>query len=152
MLLYKGGFYSEGTDVFVISSNRRTLLFSWAWILNLRYFKWLKSCQIRDWVSSEGSNSKMKPYLSLQSHFRHLYTYMTWFKSFKISQFQNSSSGKKWGLAVWGNDQCISTFWIKATFRDEAHFLCSLSILFWAVGNGWAGWTFFHPLVHPSNK
>ena len=24
----KGGFYSEGTDVFVISSNRRTLLFS----------------------------------------------------------------------------------------------------------------------------
>ena len=24
----KGGFYSEGTDAFVISSNRRTLLFS----------------------------------------------------------------------------------------------------------------------------
>ena len=26
--LIKGGFYSEGTDAFVISSNRRTLLFS----------------------------------------------------------------------------------------------------------------------------
>ena len=73
----KGGFYSEGTDAFFISSNRRTLLFSWAWILNLRYFKWPKSCQIRAWVSSEGSNSKMKPYLSLQSHFRHLYD-MIW--------------------------------------------------------------------------
>ena len=30
---FKGGFYSEGTDAFVISLNRRTLLFSWAWIL-----------------------------------------------------------------------------------------------------------------------
>ena len=69
----KGGFYPEGTDTFVISSNRWILLFSWAWILNLRYFRCLKSCHIRAWVSSKGSNSKMKPYLSLQSHFRHLY-------------------------------------------------------------------------------
>ena len=68
---------SEGTDTFVISSNRRNLLFSWAWILNLRYFKWLKSCQIWAWVTSEGSNSKLKPYLSLQSHFWHLYD-MIW--------------------------------------------------------------------------
>ena len=73
----KDGFYLEGTDAFVISSNRRTFLFSWAWILNLRYIKWPKSCQIRAWVSSEGSNSKMKPYLSLQNHFRHLYD-MIW--------------------------------------------------------------------------
>ena len=31
-------------------------------------------------------------------------TYMTWFESFKISQFQNSSSGKYWGLAAGGNE------------------------------------------------
>ena len=43
----KGGFYKESTDAFVISSNRKTLLFSWDWILNLRYFKGLKSNQIR---------------------------------------------------------------------------------------------------------
>ena len=60
-------FFSEGTDAFVISSNRQRLLFSWAWILNLWYFKGLKSCHIRPWCSSEGSNSKMEPYLSLQS-------------------------------------------------------------------------------------
>ena len=43
----KGGFYSEGADGFVISSNRQTSLFSWAWILNLWYFNGLKSSQIR---------------------------------------------------------------------------------------------------------
>ena len=31
----KGGFYSEGADTFVISSSRRTLLFSWAWIWDI---------------------------------------------------------------------------------------------------------------------
>ena len=66
----KGGFYSEGTDEIVISSTKRTLSFSWAWILNLRCFKGLKLCQIRAWSSSEGSNTKMEPYLSLQSFFR----------------------------------------------------------------------------------
>ena len=30
---YKGGFCSEGIEVFVISSNRRILIFSWAWIM-----------------------------------------------------------------------------------------------------------------------
>ena len=44
---FKGGFYS------VIFSNKRTLLFSWAWILKLRDFKGLKSCQIRAWSDSE---------------------------------------------------------------------------------------------------
>ena len=33
--IVKGGFYSEGIDAFVISSNRRTLLFSWAWNFEL---------------------------------------------------------------------------------------------------------------------
>ena len=28
MAVFKGGFYSEGTDAYVISSNRQTLLFS----------------------------------------------------------------------------------------------------------------------------
>ena len=32
-IIPKGGFYSEGADLFAISSNRRTLLFCWAWIL-----------------------------------------------------------------------------------------------------------------------
>ena len=71
-----GGFYSEGTDAFVISSNRRTSLFSWAWNVNLRYFKGLKSCQIISWSSFVGSNSKMEPYLSLQSHFLHLWHFL----------------------------------------------------------------------------
>ena len=35
IIFAKGGFYSEGTDAFVISSNKWTLLFSWPWILNL---------------------------------------------------------------------------------------------------------------------
>ena len=39
---FKGGFYSEGVDEFVISSNRQTSLFSWAWILNFWDFKGLK--------------------------------------------------------------------------------------------------------------
>ena len=39
--------------------------------LNLRNLKGLKSCQTRTWSSSEGSNDKMEPYLSLQSHFLH---------------------------------------------------------------------------------
>ena len=68
----KGGFVSEGTDAFVISSNRQTLLFSWAWILKMWYFKGLKSCQIRAWIGSEGSYSKIESYLSLQNHFRPL--------------------------------------------------------------------------------
>ena len=72
--LSKGGFYSEGTDAIVISSKRRTLLFSWALILNLWYLKGLKICQITAWCRFEGSNSsKMKPYLNLQIHFRSLY-------------------------------------------------------------------------------
>ena len=45
----KGSFYSEGADAFVISSNRRTLLFSWAWnfeilrtqIMSHKGLKWL---------------------------------------------------------------------------------------------------------------
>ena len=49
----KGGFYSEGTDAFVISSNKRTLFFFWAWILNLWCFKGLKLCQIKACCSSE---------------------------------------------------------------------------------------------------
>ena len=73
----KGGFYSEGTDAFVISSNRQTLLFSWAWILNLWYFRGLKWFQIRAWCSSEAPNSKMETYLRLQSHFRPLFD-MIW--------------------------------------------------------------------------
>ena len=47
----KGGFYS-----FAISSNIQTLLFSWAWILKFWDFKGLKSCHIRAWSSTEGSN------------------------------------------------------------------------------------------------
>ena len=43
----KGGFYSEGTDVFVISPNRWTKLFSWTWILTFCHFKWFKFCHIR---------------------------------------------------------------------------------------------------------
>ena len=71
------------TDAFVISSNRQTLLFSLAWILNLRYFKGLKLYQIRAWCSSEGSNSKMEYYLKLQSHFLYLYD-MIWDKDLSI--------------------------------------------------------------------
>ena len=64
---FKGGFYSEGTDAIVISSNKRTLLFSWAWILKLRDFKGLKSCQIRAWSGSEVSNKAPFCYFSLQN-------------------------------------------------------------------------------------
>ena len=113
MFYTKGSFYSEGTDTFVISSNRQTLLFSWAWILNLRYFRWLKSCQIRAWVSSEGWNSKMKPCLSLQSHFRLLFDMIRAFWNITNSKFKLRKIIK---FGVWRNDKCISTFWIKATF------------------------------------
>ena len=41
--------------------------------------------------------------------------YDTLFKTLKMTQFQNSSSGKQFGLFVWGYDKWISTFWIKAT-------------------------------------
>ena len=66
----KGGFYSEGVDEFVISSNRQTSLFSWAWILNLWDFKGLKSCPKQTWSVSDGSNCTPFCYLSPQSRFR----------------------------------------------------------------------------------
>ena len=68
----KGGFYSEGTGAFDISSNRQILLFSWAWILNLCYFKGLNLCEIRAWCGFEGLISKMEPCFSLQSSSRSL--------------------------------------------------------------------------------
>ena len=68
---------NEGTDAFVISPNRQTLLFSWAWILKLWHFKGLKSCHKRAWSGSEGSNKVPFGYLSLQSCFRLLFD-MSW--------------------------------------------------------------------------
>ena len=35
-----------------------------------------------------------------------------------MTQFQNSSSGKQFGLSVWGYDK-YSVFWIKATFQGR---------------------------------
>ena len=84
----KGGFYSEDTDAFAISSNRLTLLFSWAWILKLWDFKVLKSCHIRTWSGSEGSNSKMEPYMSLQSYFSPLCDMIWALKNVKVSKFK----------------------------------------------------------------
>ena len=64
------GFYSEVSDALIISSNRRTLLFSWAWILKLWDFKGLKACHISVGSCSEASNKAPFYYLSLQSWFR----------------------------------------------------------------------------------
>ena len=58
-LIDKGSFYSEGNDAFFLN-------------FKLWHFKVLKSCHIRTWSCSEGSNSKMEPCLSLQSSFRSL--------------------------------------------------------------------------------
>ena len=50
----------------------------------------LISCQIRAWSSSEGTDSKMKPYLSLLSHFRSL-TDIIWAPwNFKIQAQENN--------------------------------------------------------------
>ena len=85
----KGGFYSEVADTFVISSSRQTLLFSWAWTLKLWNFKWLKSCHIcRKW--SEGSNSKIEPYMILQSHFRAFFNTIWVLKNFKSQAQENN--------------------------------------------------------------
>ena len=64
----KGGFYSEGADTFVISSNRQTLLFSWAWILKI-----VKLYHIRTWSGSKGSNKAPFCYLSIESYFTFLF-------------------------------------------------------------------------------
>ena len=69
----KGGFCSEGTDAFVISSNRRNLLFSWVWILKFWYFQRLESCHIRTQIGSEGWNKASFCYLSLQNRIRLLF-------------------------------------------------------------------------------
>ena len=84
----KGGFYSEDTDVFVISSNRQTLLFSWAWILKLWDFKGLKSCYISAWSGSEGSNKALFYYLSLQSCFGLLFDMISVHKNITNSKFK----------------------------------------------------------------
>ena len=81
-------FFSESADVFLISSNRQTLLFSWVWILNLWNFKGLESCQLRAFSSSEVSNSKMEPYLSLHSFFRLLCDIIWDLQSLTISKFK----------------------------------------------------------------
>ena len=73
----KGGFYSEGADIFVLSSYSQTSLFSGAWILKLWHFKLLKSCHISAWSGSEGSNRASFYYLSLQSWLRLLFD-MIW--------------------------------------------------------------------------
>ena len=102
---FKGGFYSEGVDEFVISSNRQTLLFSWAWILNLWYFKRLKSCPIRVWSVSDGSNCALFCYLSLQSHFRLLFD-MIWApwnitnSKFKLRKIMRFVCLRKWEMYV----------------------------------------------------
>ena len=54
------GAFSEGTDAFVISSKRWTLLFFWAWIFKLWDFKGLKSWV---WSVSKGSNKASFCYL-----------------------------------------------------------------------------------------
>ena len=76
----KGGFYFEGTDEFVISSNRRTLLFSCAWILKLWDFKLLKSCHKRAWSGSEGSN---RLYFAIWAFRAASGIYLTWFEPLK---------------------------------------------------------------------
>ena len=68
-------------------------------------------------------------YLNLQNWLRLLFD-MIWV--IKISRIQNSSSGKWLGSSVRGNDKCIGTFWIKATFskrqnnRDDCSNFCGL--------------------------
>ena len=79
--LLKGVLYSEGTDAFVISSNRWTLIFSWAWILKLWDFKEVKSCHKRAWSGSEGSNKALFCNVGLQIA---LGSYLTWFEPFKM--------------------------------------------------------------------
>ena len=110
----KGGFYSEGTDVFVRSPNRWTKLFFWTWILKFCQFKKLKSCHIRlhfaIWAFSEASGPLMRDNLS----------------PLKWLIFKNSRSGKTFGSSAWRNDKRNSTFWIKATFRT---FQCSRLVL-----------------------
>ena len=66
----KVAFIQKVLIAFVISSNRWTLLFSWAWILNLWEFKGLKSCYISAWSGSEGSNRASFYYLSLYTWLR----------------------------------------------------------------------------------
>ena len=91
-LLIKVGFFQKvSTDAVVISSNRRTLLFSWARILKLWDSKGLKSCHIKAWSCFKGSNKTQFCYISLQSHFRLLFD-MIW--ALWNSHFQNS----KWQL------------------------------------------------------
>ena len=84
----KGGFYSEDTPEFVVSSNRWTLLFSWAWILKLWDFESLKLCHIRAWRSFEGSNKAPFCYLRLQSCFRPLFDTIWALSNFTNSKFR----------------------------------------------------------------
>ena len=82
---FEGGFYSEGTDAFAIFSNRRTLLISWAWILNLRYFKGLKLSQIRAWSSSEGETAKWSIIWAFKDTSDPC---ISWFEPFEILYFK----------------------------------------------------------------
>ena len=82
---WKGGFFSERADAFVISPNRRTSFFSWPRILIFFCSKGLKSCQIRTWSCSECSK---KAFEQLQVLIWHDLRHLEWKK------FQNSSSGK----------------------------------------------------------
>ena len=99
----KGGFYSEGVDEFVISSNRQTSLFSWAWILNFWDFKGLKLCPIRTWSVSDGSICAPFCFLSLQSCFR-LFFDMIWVlwniknSKFKLRKIMRFVCLRKWQM------------------------------------------------------
>ena len=73
---FKGSFYSENTDPFVISPNRRTKLFSWTWILKFCHFKGLKSCHIRLHFAIWAFSASSGPYV-------------TSFEPFKTTQFLN---------------------------------------------------------------
>ena len=89
------------------------------WILNLWYFKGLKSCQIRAWSGSEGSNSKIEPHLSLQSHFRPLCDMIWAFQNLTILKFKLRKIIRFICLRKW---QMHQYFWIKATFSDFHNF------------------------------
>ena len=78
----KGGFYSEGTDACVISSNRQTISFSRAWILKFRKFHVKK-----------GPEVALKDYLRFHFAiwaFRAVSDHDTIWHDFKISSSENN--------------------------------------------------------------
>ena len=89
-LILKGGFYSEGADTFVISSNRWTLSFSWAWILKLWDNKGLKSCHVL--VQNVAQKAQLRLHFTIWAFRATSNSYLTWFEFFG---FKNQAEENK---------------------------------------------------------